>query len=1010
MFHQGVAEALVKLNHDCYAAEYKTGHRAEVFDDYGGLPTLESVLRSDLDDGLSLAEEREDFAARRAEFGTNVMPQRKKRTLLSMIWEGCQDFVIIVLTIASIVSIILGTAYPERVYDARCLCYKTSSTGWVEGVAIIIAVLIVILVGALQDYDKERKFRALGKTDVRYIKVVRGGKPKELLVEDILAGDVVILDWGKAVPADGFLISADDMKVDEASVTGEAEPVKKDARDRWLLANTTVVAGSGKMIVSATGPRTEWGRTLLQLQEVDQEDTPLQEALGGMVVVIAKVGLLFGVMTFFILAIYWAIDTADLISFTTWHDEYVRGLIDAFIIGITLLVVGIPEGLPLAVMIALAYSVKAMIEDQCLVRHLQSCETMGGATNICSDKTGTLTQNRMTVMEGFIGFSYFESVPFQAGFAVEKRLWELIREGAALNSSSFRQEAKVIGYPTEMAILDMVDKQDGSADYYMSVRKDQAPNKLLQVPFSSETKRMISVFFVPAENVIRVHIKGAPDRLIADAGSVMLPDGKPVPVTEEAKGHLETMVTDLSNKGFRTLLLAYKDFAPRDFLRDPTAQSLQEKYAVDTQAPGFGSNLTVLCVVGIEDPVRPEVPAAVATCLRAGITVRMVTGDYAGTASKIAEQCGIKTAKGVVMTGAEFRALSDDQLDRVIPQLQVLARSQPSDKLRLVQRLKHLNQIVAVTGDGTNDAPALKEADVGLAMGIAGTDVAKEASDIIILDDNFKSIVLAVKWGRNVYEGVRKFLQFQLTVNVSALVLVFIGALTRQGAPLRAVQLLWINLIMDVMAALSLATEPPTDALLDQKPHGKTEPIISNKMWKHIVGQGVYQLVLTLSLLYAGENIPWTGGRLPNRSRQLYTIIFNSFVWAQLFNEFNCRTLVDDLNCFRGYLHSVYHPIIFCISAGLQAIIVELGGDAFKTAPLSWDQWLFCIAMGSGALLSGFLLRCIPVSEERQFLDILKFWVRLPKLRPITTEVVAVNGLDTELVTCKLYEEEVEKM
>jgi magnesium-transporting ATPase (P-type) len=228
------------------------------------------------------------------------------------------------------------------------------------------------------------------------------------------------------------------------------------------------------------------------------------------------------------------------------------------------------------------------------------------------------------------------------------------------------------------------------------------------------------------------------------------------------------------------------------------------------------------------------------------------------------------------------------------------------------------------------------------------------------MDDNFKSIVSSVKWGRNVYEGVRKFLQFQLTVNVAALILVFIGALTREGAPLRAVQLLWINLIMDVMAALSLATEPPTDALLDQKPHGKTERIVNNRMWKHIMGQGVYQLILTLSLLYAGHLIPWTGGALPQRSRQLYTIIFNSFVWAQLFNEFNCRTLVDDLNCFRNYLHSVYHPIIFCISAGLQAIIVELGGDAFKTAPLSWDQWLFCICMGSGSLLAGFILRSIP--------------------------------------------------
>ena len=369
-------------------------------------------------------------------------------------------------------------------------------------------------------------------------------------------------------------------------------------------------------------------------------------------------------------------------------------------------------------------------------------------------------------------------------------------------------------------------------------------------------------------------------------------------------------------------------------------------------------------------------------------------GRLCRTANKIAEQCGIKTAKGITLTGSEFRSMSDDQLDRVLPQLQVLARSQPADKLRLVKRLKQLNQIVAVTGDGTNDAPALKEANVGLAMGIAGTDVAKEACDIIIMDDNFASIVSSVKWGRNVYTSVRKFLQFQLTVNVAALVLVFIGAVTRYGAPLRAVQLLWVNLIMDTMAALALATEPPTGALLLEKPHGRSERIISNRMWKHIMGQAVVQLVICFGLMYSGFNIPWTTGKVLPQSRQLYTIVFNSFVWCQLFNEFNARTINDKFNVFEGIHKSPIFFVLWIISAGLQAVIVEFGGDAFKTSPLSWDQWLFCMAMGLSSLVAGVVLRLIPVQDSPHIFDILAFWNRPPRLRPGIKEIVIFNGDD----------------
>lgn len=938
------------------------------------------------------------------------MPERKKRTFISMVWEACQDSVIIILALCAVVSLALGIAFPESFYDDVCDCIVKSSTDWVEGVAIIVAILVVVFVGAGQDYDKERKFRALGKCDIRKIKVVRGGETVEIDANTVLVGDVVILDWGKFVPADGYCIASDGMRVDEASVTGEAEPVAKGPKDPWLMANTSVTSGSGKMLVGAVGASTEWGITLMGLQEAETEDTPLQQDLESMVVAIGVLGLVMGVAVFYILAIYWAVDVGTLMETTAWQNEYIRPIVDALIIGITLLVVGIPEGLPLAVIISLAYSGKKMAEENNLVRHLQACETMGGATNICSDKTGTLTQNKMTVMEAWIGGKIVSNEP-QGWKPGSEQYWHILKVGISLNSTALRQvievdgkptnETKVVGYPTEMALLDHCEKIAGSTDSYKAERLAWEPNKVVTIPFSSETKRMTSVYYIPELDVLRVFCKGAPDRLIADTTHILSQDGSLKVATDADRQMLEDVYKDFASKAYRTLLVAYVDYPAARFLYNPEGAITGDRFRVNVRDDALDRQLITLALYGVEDPVRPEVPDAVAQCLMAGITVRMVTGDVKETAAKIAEQCGILTKKGLCITGAEFRAMTDDQVDRIIPQLQVMARSQPSDKYRLVQRLRALDQIVAVTGDGTNDAPALKAADVGLAMGIAGTDVAKEACDIIIMDDNFRSIVHAVKWGRNVYEGVRKFLQFQLTVNIAALILVFIGAVTRYGAPLRAVQLLWVNLIMDTLAALALATEPPTDKLLLQKPHGKTEPLISNIMWKHILGHMAYQLAATLLILYLAHLIPWTGGSIGLLSRAHYTLVFNTFVWCQLFNEFNCRSIDDHQNIFEGLFKSYIFMAVVIGSAGLQAIIVEFGASAFKVTGLSWDQWLFCIGIGAGSLPLGFILRLIPV-PERHFTDILQFWNRPGETRHTTKEVDNYDGMDFELVSAKI--------
>jgi Ca2+-transporting ATPase len=733
-------------------------------------------------------------------------------------------------------------------------------------------------------------------------------------------------------------------------MTGESHSRSKQS-GHLMLAHTTVESGQGKMLVCMTGINTVWGKILAKMDEIEEEKTPLQEDLESTVVILTKLGLLFGVVTFFVLAIYWAVDTATVVYETAWMGNYIDGLIDALIIGIVLLVIGIPEGLPLAVIVSLAYSMSAMTRDNLLVRRLAACETMGGVTNILCDKTGTLTENRMTVSAAFVA-----GVQLEQRASVCERTWEMFRQSIFLNCMSFRQDGKVVGSATEIALLDFVSPCPES------VRALQKAIVFV-VPFSSGEKRMISIYRL--DTCLRIFVKGAPNVVFAACSNQLTFDGLVEPFRRQE--YVE-MLRSFGCRGLRVLAVAFCDVP----LNTPHEEALKVA----------GHSLILHALIGLSDPVRVEVPAAVAACIAAGITMRVVTGDDPLTATHVAVQCGIKTRTGRVVEGQEFRAMSDEQLDRVLPQLQVLARAVPEDKFRLVQRLKSLNQLVAVTGDGANDAYALKAADVGLAMGVQGSDMAKESSDVILLDDNFKSIVSAVKWGRNVFESIQKFLQFQVTVSLVVLLLVFVGAVSRRGAPLKPVQMLWINLIQDTMAALALATEPARDELLLQKPHGRTERIITNMMYKHIGGQTAFQVGILLAIYFASYNISWSGGKIATDSLALGTLVFNTFVFAQVANEINCRVVDDRLNCFSRIHKSPLLIIVVLLTCGLQVIIVEFGGLAFQVAPLSWDQWLFCIAVGLSSLPFGFLLRALPV-PKRHVVDSFRGWLGRPEERRV---------------------------
>ncbi|XP_044879698.1 plasma membrane calcium-transporting ATPase 2 isoform X3 [Mauremys mutica] len=708
-----------------------------------------------------------------------------------------------------------------------------------------------------------------------------------------------------------------------------------------------------------------------------KEKSVLQGKLTKLAVQIGKAGLVMSAITVIILVLYFAVDTF-VVNKKQWLPEctpvYVQYFVKFFIIGVTVLVVAVPEGLPLAVTISLAYSVKKMMKDNNLVRHLDACETMGNATAICSDKTGTLTTNRMTVVQAYIGDVHYKEIPDPD--SIPSKTLDLLVNAIAINSAYTTKILppekegglpRQVGNKTECGLLGFVLqlKQD-----YQPVRNLIPEEKLYKVyTFNSVRKSMSTVVKMP-DGSFRMYSKGASEIVLKKCSRIINATGeirvfRPRDRDEMVKKVIEPMACD----GLRTICIAYRDFSSNP---EPDWDSEND----------ILTDLTCICVVGIEDPVRPEVPEAIRKCQRAGITVRMVTGDNINTARAIAIKCGIihPGEDFLCIEGKEFNRrirnekgeIEQERIDKIWPKLRVLARSSPTDKHTLVKGIidstqVEQRQVVAVTGDGTNDGPALKKADVGFAMGIAGTDVAKEASDIILTDDNFSSIVKAVMWGRNVYDSISKFLQFQLTVNVVAVIVAFTGACITQDSPLKAVQMLWVNLIMDTFASLALATEPPTESLLLRRPYGRNKPLISRTMMKNILGHAVYQLTLIFTLLFVGEKMfKIDSGRnapLHSPPSEHYTIIFNTFVMMQLFNEINARKIHGERNVFDGIFRNPIFCTIVLGTFAVQIVIVQFGGKPFSCSPLQLDQWMWCVFIGLGELVWGQVIATIPTSR-----------------------------------------------
>ncbi|KAL0646769.1 hypothetical protein Bca4012_045060 [Brassica carinata] len=912
-------------------------HNIGSLQQYGGAQGLADLLKTNTEKGIS--GDDEDLLNRKNIYGSNTYPRKKGKGFLRFLWDACHDLTLIILMVAAVASLALGIK-TEGIKE-----------GWYDGGSIAFAVILVIVVTAVSDYKQSLQFQNLNdeKRNI-HLEVIRGGRRVEVSIYDLVVGDVIPLNIGNQVPADGVLIAGHSLALDESSMTGESKIVNKDAnKDPFLMSGCKVADGNGVMLVTGVGVNTEWGLLMASISEDNDEETPLQVRLNGVATFIGSIGLFVAACVLVILLVrYFTGHTEDVgggpqfVKGKTKIGHVVDDVIKVVTVAVTIVVVAVPEGLPLAVTLtylegsvlvadyicvsiilfrfSLAYSMRKMMADKALVRRLSACETMGSATTICSDKTGTLTLNQMTVVESYAGGKKTDSQQLPA------TITSLCVEGIAQNTTGSIYvpegggDLEFSGSPTEKAILGWGVKLG------MNFETARSQSSILHAfPFSSEKKRG-GVAVKTADGEVRIHWKGASEIVLACCRSYIDEDGNVAPMTEEKEQYFKNGIEEMAGRTLRCVALAFRTYEPE---KVPTGEELSNWVLPE-------DGLILLAIVGIKDPCRPGVRDSVQLCQNAGVKVRMVTGDNVQTARAIALDSLI------LCRGASLNLdiLHEHQMHSVI----VMGRSSPNDKLLLVQSLRRRGHVVAVTGDGTNDAPALHEADIGLAMGIAGTEVAKESSDIIILDDNFASVVKVVRWGRSVYANIQKFIQFQLTVNVAALIINVVAAISSGDVPLTAVQLLWVNLIMDTLGALALATEPPTDHLMGRPPVGR-------------------------NILGLQHEVPAHATRVKN------TIIFNAFVLCQAFNEFNARK-PDEKNIFKGVIKNRLFMGIIVITLVLQVIIVEFLGKFASTTKLNWKQWLICVAIGVISWPLALVGKFIPVPKTplSSKLSVLKFW------------------------------------
>ena len=850
----------------------------------------------------------------REQHGKNVLTPPQRTSLWKLYLDKYRDPIIQILLVAAFVSLIL--AFIEK--------------NFMETIGIFVAVFLATTVGFYFERDAAKKFNLLtALSEEQPVKVRRNGKVMEIPRHDVVVGDIVLVEVGDEVPADGELIVCNDLQINESALTGEpvAEKSLEGGGDgayprNVILRSTMVMNGRGEFVVTAVGDATEIGKVAKKSTEQTSVETPLHMQLDKLAKMISKVGSVVSVAAFFIFLIH------DILTNPAWGGKdyfYMAEIVlKYFMMAVTLIVMAVPEGLPMAITLSLALNMRRMLKSNNLVRKLHACETMGAVTVICTDKTGTLTQNKMQV----------------SALELKQGDEALLDTAIALNSTAELNDGKPIGNPTESALLLWLDAQGKD---YEGLRKQV--NVLKQLPFSTERKMMATLAEVDGETYL--FVKGAPEIVMKKC---IIEDRMQKQTAEE--------LDEWQHKAMRTLAFAYKKIET-SIMRTSRTSTAEVVALLDA------NDLQLQAIAAIADPIRPDVPAAVQECRHAGIEVKVVTGDMAATALEIGKQIGVfedepenigadgslTSLDQQMITGEQWEALSDEEAYERAKDIRVMSRARPTDKQRLVAMLQKRGEVVAVTGDGTNDAPALHYAHVGLSLG-SGTSVAKEASDMTLLDDSFKSIANAVMWGRSLYRNLQRFLFFQLVVNVAALLLVLGGSVIGTEMPLTVTQILWVNLIMDTFAALALASLPPSHEVMKDKPRKASDFIINKSIGFGILFCGIVFFLVMFALLVYCERRGKGGVDVHE-----LTMFFTTFVMIQFWNLFNAKALMSHHTAFRHFLKDKGMILVLVLVLVGQWIIVTFGGEMFRTTPLSLHEWLLIIGSTSVVLWAGELWR-----------------------------------------------------
>ena len=868
----------------------------------GFLGSKDDILKSlNVDPKIGLNEEERKASFEK--YGANSFTKEKGATLFQKILEALKEPMVLMLIFAGIIAIAVNTvAY-----------FNGGHADFLECLGIFLAISLSITITIVMEGKSAKAFEALNSIneDIR-VKVIRDGNIEIINQKDLLVGDIAFIETGNKLPADGRLLESVSLNIDESALTGESEPVEKDAeailtdektpvaeRINMAYSGSFVTTGNGKMVVTSVGDATEFGKIARELSKTQKTSTPLQEKLALLGKRIAIFGITAAVIVFII----------QVVNFIRTGNASFDTISEAFITSIVLIVASVPEGLPTIVAVSLSINIIKMAKQNALVKKMVACETIGSVNVICSDKTGTLTENKMTLNKLFANGEYIEP---------ENIKNEKIIKNFAINSTAdvdYKDgTAKFLGNPTECALLVAASK---SGFNYKEIREKS--KIIYEYPFSSDTKNMTTVAKIDNETI--VFTKGSPEKIMAMCS-----------IGEDEKKGIEEAIEKFQNEAKRVIAFAHK-------IVDDNVENVREKLESNMIYDGF---------VAISDPVRKEVYDAVEQCRSAGINIKMLTGDNIVTATAIARELKILNENSIVLEAKDIDAMDDNTLKQNLSKISVIARSTPTVKMRVVNAIKEMGNVVAVTGDGINDAPAIKNADVGVAMGITGTEVSKEASDIVLLDDSFATIVKAVQWGRGIYDNFQRFIQFQLTVNLASVVVVLISTLTGFKSPFSAIQLLWINIIMDGPPAIALGLEPIRDNLMKRMPTKRNASIVTKKMIFKIVFSAA--VMITLFMLQSKLNI------LNVTEAEQSTVLFAMFVMFQIFNSFNSRELGFD-SVFKYFLNNKLMLLSMAVTFVLQILATQYAGGFFNTVPLSVNTWLKIVGISLIVIIAAEVLK-----------------------------------------------------